>query len=73
MKRKELLKHFDYDWGSGDYDSKDGNYTIEKASGAWYLMRVIDRETHNEYVPCGEYKTLAGAFDFYTNLILIER
>lgn len=73
MKRKELLAHFDYDRCSGDYDSKDGNYTITKAGGMWYLMGIIDRETHNEYVPHGEYKTLASAFGFYTDSILAGR
>lgn len=70
MKRSEVLKHFDYQQDSGDYDSKDGKYTIVHIGHKWCLLGVIDKEDHNEYTDSGEYNTLSDVMDFYVNSVL---
>jgi hypothetical protein len=70
MKRSEILKYFDYQWDSGDYDSKDGNYTIVRIGNKWHLFGVDDCEDHNEYTDAGEYKTLNDVMDFYVSSVL---
>jgi hypothetical protein len=69
MKRSEILKYFDYQWDSGDYDSKDEKYTITHIGHKWCLLGVIDKEDHNEYTDSGEYSTLSDAVYFYINSV----
>lgn len=70
MKCKEIICHFDYQKDSGDYDSKDGKYTIAHIGHKWCLLGVIDKEDHNEYSDLGQYNTLSDAVDFYINSVL---